>query len=138
MQQSIRIPMGANPDPFWANLFLYSKEEECNFYRQIQSYTFPFNWFIDDFLINKWCWWIWKIFLRYISNRAWASGWKLGQSASFLHLNTTMKYGTFMNRLFNKRNISLFSIVQMSHMNNQTPQNIFYFTIKGKFLRTAL
>ena len=21
-----------------------------NFYRQIQSYTFPFNWFIDDFL----------------------------------------------------------------------------------------
>ena len=21
--------MGADPDPFWANLFLYSKEEEC-------------------------------------------------------------------------------------------------------------
>ena len=45
--------------------------------------------------------------------------------------------GTFIRKLFDKRDFSPFSIVGMPHIESNISQNIFYSAIKCEFLRIA-
>ena len=53
------------------------------------------------------------------------------------NLNIIIKEGTIIYKLFGKRDCFPFSIVRMSHIESNIPQNAFYSAIKGGFLRIA-
>ena len=57
--------------------------------------------------------------------------------ATFLNLDITIKEGTFIYKLSDKRSSFFFLIVRMPHIENNIPQNIFYSAIKVEFLRIA-
>ena len=79
-------------------------------------------------------WWS----LRY---KSWLRIWKVfkyqGDHVTFLNLDITIKKGTFTYKLFNERDLLLFSAVKMSHIESNIPPNIFYSTIKDELLRIA-
>ena len=56
---------------------------------------------------------------------------------NLLNLNIIIKEGTFIYKLFGKRDCFPFSIVRMSHMESNIPHNVFYSAITGGFLRIA-
>ena len=57
--------------------------------------------------------------------------------ATFLNLDITIKDGTFICKLFDKRDSFLFSVVRMPHIASNIPQNIFQLAVKGEFLKIA-
>ena len=60
-----------------------------------------------------------------------------GDHGKFLNLNKTIKEGTLLYKSFDKRESFPFSIGRLRHIESNIPQNIFYFAIKGEFLRIA-
>ena len=54
---------------------------------------------------------------------------------TFLKYDITIKEGTFIYNLVNKRDSFPVSAVRMSHIKSNVPQNIFYWSIKSKFPR---
>ena len=54
-----------------------------------------------------------------------------------LNLDIIIIEGTFVYKLFGKRDCFPFSIVRMSHIESIIPHNVFYSAIKGGFLRIA-
>ena len=54
-----------------------------------------------------------------------------------LNLDIIIIEGTFVYKLFGKRDCFPFSIVRMSHMESNIPHNVFYSAITGGFLRIA-
>ena len=60
-----------------------------------------------------------------------------GDHPTFLNLDITIKEGTFIYKLFDKRDSFPFSIVRMPHIENNIPPNSFYSAIKVEFLRIA-
>ena len=60
-----------------------------------------------------------------------------GDHATFLNLDITIKEGTFIYKLFDKRGSFPFPGVRMPHIESNIPQNIFYLAIKGEFLKIA-
>ena len=60
-----------------------------------------------------------------------------GDHATFLNLDTTIKEGTFIYKIFDKRDSFPFSFVRIPHIESNIPHNIFYSAIKGEFLRIA-
>ena len=62
---------------------------------------------------------------------------QLGDHATFLNLDMTIKWEAFIYDLFNKRDPFPLSIVRMSDIKINVPQKNFYSAIKGKFLRVA-
>ena len=46
-----------------------------------------------------------------------------------------MKEGTFVYKLFDKRDLFPFSVVRMPYIESSIPQNGFYASVKGDFLR---
>ena len=79
MKQMIDIPIGIDLVPFWANIFLYSYEEE--FMSSLTSskkvkarHVHCTQRFIDDLHVNN-CWWgIRKVFFGNISKRVGVKG----------------------------------------------------------------
>ena len=60
-----------------------------------------------------------------------------GDHATFFNWGITFEEGTFIYKLFNKRDSLSFSVVSMPHIESIMPQNIFYSAIKGEFWRIA-
>ena len=141
-QQIIGIPMGIDPAPFWANLFLYFYEN-----KYIQSLissgskqAFLYHGimrFIDDLCaIND--------------NLEFNGSFKdiyppelelkvehLGNHATFLDIDIKIANGKFIYKLFDKRDQFPFFIVRMPHLLSNIPSSIFYGSILSEFLRIA-
>ena len=145
MRQAIGIPMGIDPAPFWANLYLYSYEEDfiSNLVKnggkegKIRARHFHSNRrFIDDLCAMN-------------------DGGEFGRSnteiyppelelkkenseddhATFLNLDIKIEDRRFVYKLYDKRDDFPFFIVRMPHMSSNIPQSIFYSALVGEFLR---
>ena len=140
--QIIGIPMGIDPAPFWANLYLYSYE--CEFMNGLikkdkskaLSYHGSFRFIDDKCCIN--------------GSREFANSFPniyppslelkvehQGDHATFLDLDITITDGIFVYKLFDKRDDFPFFIVRMPYLSSDIPSYIFYGSILSEFLRIA-
>ena len=142
MRQAIGIPMGIDPAPFWANLFLYSYEEEYisrlipldpGKARHFHS-TYRF---IDDLCALNDGGEFGKVFKDIYPEELELKLEHSGQYASFLNLDITIEDGIFNYKLYDKRDAFPFHIVRMPHINSNIPRGIFYSALVGEFLRIA-
>ena len=142
LKQDIGIPMGIDPAPFWANLFLYFFESK--FVQSLISLgsTRAFHFhsvgrFIDDlcaindreeFLVSYRDIYPPELELK-VEHQ--------GTHATFLDLDITIKDNIFVYKLFDKRDAFPFSIVRMPHLSSNIPSNIFYGSVFSEILRIA-
>ena len=142
MRQAIGIPMGIDPAPFWANLFLYQFEQrymtDLISTDKVKARHFhSTKRFIDDLCaINDG-----NLFGRIYSD-IYPEELELkvehsGTHASFLSLDITIIEDMFVYKLFDKRDDFPFSIVRMPHIDSNIPESIFYSAFVGEFLRIA-
>ena len=142
MRQAIGIPMGIDPAPFWANLFLYQFEQrymsDLISTDKVKARHFhSTKRFIDDLCaINDG-----NLFGR-VYRDIYPEELELklehsGTHASFLNLDITINEGIFVYKLFDKRDAFPFSIVRMPHLDSNIPESIFYSALIGEFLRIA-
>ena len=140
--QSIGIPMGIDPAPFWANLYLY--RYECDFVSQLTRGQIQrarkfhgCSRFIDDMCclndgseFGKSHKDIYpeSLVLKYEHQ---------GTRATFLDIDITNSDGIFVYKLFDKRDEFPFFIVRMPHISSNIPSYIFYGTVLSEFLRIA-
>ena len=142
-QQVIGIPMGSDPAPFFANLFLYfyeSKYVKSLMKRDLSrarrfGNTFRF---IDDLnAINDG-----GEFERCYRD-IYPEEMELGkennsnQEATFLDLNISISNKKFLVGLYDKRNFFPFSIVRMPYADSNMPSKIFYSALGAEVLRIA-
>ena len=140
--QVIGIPMGIDPAPFWANLFL--SEFECEHMTQLikkdlvqaKRYHGTFR-FIDDLCaINNNN----EFFLSYKSIYPSELELKVehhGSHATFLDLEINIEHEIFVYKLYDKRDVFPFFIVRMPHLASNIPSFIFYGSFKSEVLRIA-
>ena len=142
MRQAIGIPMGIDPAPFWANLFLYQYEHRFMDSlipddRLSARHFHSTKRFIDDLCaLNDG-----NLFER-VHREIYPDELDLkkehsGNHATFLNLDITIKEGKFVYKLFDKRDAFPFSIVRMPHIDSNIPESIFYSSLVGEFLRIA-
>ena len=140
--QIIGIPMGIDPAPFWANLYLY--KYECNFVSGLihsnKSKAMKFNGsyrFIDDLCALN-------------DSGEFGASYKdiyppelelkvehHGNHATFLDLDITLIDGKCVYKLFDKRDAFPFFIVRMPHLSSNIPSFIFYGSFMSEILRIA-
>ena len=141
-QQIIGIPMGIDPAPFWANLFLYFFEEKyiklLISSRSNRAYRYHgTSRFIDDLCaINDQG----EFLKSHIEIYPPELELKLehhGTSATFLDLHIEIKDNKFIYKLFDKRDKFPFFIVRLPQLNSNIPSTIFYGSIMSEFLRIA-
>ena len=140
-RQIIGIPMGSDPAPFMANLFLYFYENK--FILEIKktdiarakrfSYVFRF---IDDLnSLNDW-----DEFLNSHKD-IYPPELELGKEnddpsqASFLDLDIKVEDGQFIYSQYDKRDSFPFSIVRLPYKCSNIPSNMFYSSIVAEVLR---
>ena len=142
MKQIIGIPMGIDPAPFWANLFLYRYESiyisELIKSDKIKAKKYHgTSRFIDDLCALN-------------DGEEFKNSYKeiypaelqlkvehFGDHATFLDLDIKIENKTFVYKLYDKRDEFPFSIVRMPNMKSNIPSEIFYNTIKSEILRIA-
>ena len=141
-KQDIGIPMGIDPAPFWANLFLYFYESK--FVQTLISAgsdrAFKYhgtNRFIDDLIAindnNDFLHSFKEIYPPQLELKVEHSG----THATFLDLDITIKDGIFVYKLFDKRDKFPFHIVRMPNATSNIPTIIFYGSLFSEFLRIA-
>ena len=137
-KQDIGIPMGIDPAPFWANLFLYFYE----------------NKFIQQLVTNKSP----RAFMYHSTSRfiddqcALNDGGDFERSykdihppelelkvdhATLLEIDISVVDGKFVYKLFDKRDKFPFFIVRMPHLSSNIPSSIFYGSSFSEILRIA-
>ena len=143
LRQNIGIPMGIDPAPFWANLFLYHYENI--FVQKLVSSGSPraYNFhstsrFIDDLcaLNDK------DEFFKSYENDIYPKELKLkvehhGTHATFLDLDITVENDIFRYKLFDKRDAFPFFIVRMPQKDSNIPVKIFESSIYSEILRIS-
>ena len=142
LRQSIGIPMGIDPAPFWANLYLYYYEEKHvttlmktdPFRARLYRYAARF---IDDQCnlndsgqFKNACQAIYPPDLQVKCEHE-------GQHATFLELDITVQEGLFVYKLFDKRDDFPFFIVRMPDLSGNIPDHVFYGSVMSEFLRIA-
>ena len=142
MRQCIGIPMGIDPAPFWANLFLYVYE--CNYMsnlvqtdRSKSRLFFLIRRFIDDLCAINDDGEFGRVFREIYPPELELKLEHSGQMATFLNLHIQIMDGKFVYKLFDKRNDFPFSIVRMPHRESNIPESIFYSALAGEFLRIS-
>ena len=142
-RQVIGIPMGSDPAPFMANLYLFHyenifmrnlKKEDIQKARRFGN-VFRF---IDDLcaindngLFEEYYKDIYpKDLILTKENQG-------NKHASFLDLDITILDKKFNLKLYDKRDAFSFSIVRMPHITNNMPSKIFYSTTGSEILRIA-
>ena len=141
-KQDIGIPMGIDPAPFWANLFLYHFESK---YVQLlissgsdKAYRFhATSRFIDDLIAINDSDEFSKCFKNIYPAQLELKLEHQGHHATFLDLDITIKDGVFVYKLFDKRDKFPFHVVRMPHESSNIPLTIFYGSIFSEFLRIA-
>ena len=142
-RQIIGIPMGSDPAPFFANLFLYYFENEflkklkktdLNKARQFSN-TFRF---IDDLgaLNDGGCFDMFyaQIYPTELELEKQNDG---NIAASLLELDITIVDKKFETKLFDKRDTFPFDISRMPHVSSNVPSKIFYSSLGAEILRIA-
>ena len=134
--------MGIDPAPFWANLFLYFYEEE--YMKSLISsdkvkarHFHCTKRFIDDLCAINDGGEFGKACLEIYPKELELKVEHQGTHACFLNLDISVLDNMFVYKLYDKRDSFPFSIVRMPHIDSNIPQNIFYSSIKGEFLRIA-
>ena len=142
--QTIGIPMGIDPAPFWANLYLY--EFEYSFMVKLRKSDITKSRkfhgctrFIDDLIcVNdggefkdsyK------KIYPKELELKC--EHHEKDQHATFLDLDIKISGEEFVYKLFDKRDEFSFSVVRMPYMDSNMPSYIFYGTILSEIVRIA-
>ena len=142
IHQSIGIPMGIDPAPFWANLYLqyYESEFITNLMgsNKIRARKFVNAMrFIDDecnlndfgeFSLSHT-----QIYPEELQLKREHQG----AHATFLDLEISIIDGKFIYKLFDKRDDFPFAIVRMPDLASNIPLHVFYGTIMSEFLRIA-
>ena len=142
-RQVIGIPMGTDPAPFMANLFLYYYEQKFvqNLakldVREARRLTHIFR-FIDDLCVINDSGLFEKSYLKIYPEEMELKKENDGiLSASFLDLDISIIDRKFDLKLFDKRDAFPFEIVRMPYLSNNMPSNIFYSTLSSELLRIA-
>ena len=141
-RQCIGIPMGIDPAPFWANLYLYSFESK--FIKRLIT-TEPYRGFkfkhcfrfIDDLCIindrGEFECSIQDIYPESLQLKCEHKG----QHATFLELDILTKDGIMVHKLFDKRDSFPFFIVRMPDFSGNIPRHVFYGSVSAELLRIA-
>ena len=139
-RQIIGIPMGSDPAPFMANLFLYSYESK--YVKELKTkdlftarkfrHTFRF---IDDLLAVNDDGEFGRCFEKIYPAELELKKEHDGEEVSFLDLKIELKGRSFQTALFDKRNSFPFSIVRMPYKSSNIPSKTFYATIGAEILR---
>ena len=139
--QTIGIPMGIDPAPFWANLYLYKFE-----YRFMKSFGSSdvtarkfhgCSRFIDDLVClndgNKFSNSFEEIYPSDLELKCEHSG----NHATFLDLDIKIEDDKFVYKLYDKRDEFPFFVVRMPDRRSNIPSYIFYGTIRSEIIRIA-
>ena len=141
-RQCIGIPMGIDPAPFWANLYLYHFESEfiISLSRTERYRGFKFKHcfrFIDDLFIindsNEFKNSIKDIYPECLKLKCEHEG----SHATFLEIDINIKDGMLIHKLFDKRDAFPFFIVRMPNLSGNIPKHVFYGSISAELLRIA-
>ena len=142
MRQVVGIPMGIDPAPFWANLFLYKYEHQYikdlikNDRIKAKHFHATFR-FIDDLCaINDGAEFS-RVFKEIYPDELELEVEHQGDSATFLNLDVNIVNNQFVYKLYDKRDAFPFSIVRMPYHSSNIPSKIFYSALVGEFLRIA-
>ena len=143
MRQAIGIPMGIDPAPFWANLYLYTYEEEFvsdlvkgGQKDKIRARHFHSNRrFIDDLCALNDGGEFGRSHPEIYPHELELKCEHDGDHATFLCLEIQIENRMFVYRLYDKRDDFPFFIVRMPHMSSNIPKSIFYSALVGEFLR---
>ena len=139
-RQIIGIPMGSDPAPFMANLFLYYYES--NHVKKVKQkdlfvarkfrHTFRF---IDDLLAINDDGEFENCFRDIYPEELELKKEHGGNSVAFLDLSISIKGRSFETSLYDKRDNFPFSIVRMPYKSSNIPSKIFYSTLGAEVLR---
>ena len=139
-RQIIGIPMGSDPAPYMANLFLYYYEnkwarelKKSNLYKA-RKLTNIFR-FIDDLIAINDGGEFERNFKEIYPPELELNLENSGDHASFLDLDITLQNNKFVFGLFDKRDGFPFSIVRMPYASSNIPRKIFYSAIGAEILR---
>ena len=134
--------MGIDPAPFWANLFLYTYENEymselisndkvkARHFHATKRFIDDLGTLNDGGVFSD----VYKdIYPPELQLKVEHSG----KHATFLNLDITVKDGVFICKLFDKRDVFPFFIVRMPYIDSIIPKLLFYFALVGEFLRIA-
>ena len=142
LRQAIGIPMGIDPAPFWANLFLYAYE--VNYMSDLIAsdkvkarHFHSTRRFIDDLLALNDGGEFGRVHKDIYPSELELKEEHSGSHGTFLSLEINMQEGLFVYKLFDKRDAFPFSIVRMPYISSNIPESIFYSTMVGEFLRIA-
>ena len=141
MRQTIGIPMGSDPAPFFANLFLYHYESKWltelmkTDLQKARKFSNTFR-FIDDlgaindqgeFEIH-----FKEIYPPEMELKKENNG---SLEASFLDLSISISSGVFNSKLYDKRDNFPFAIIRMPYRCSNMPSTIYYSSIGAEILR---
>ena len=140
MKQIVGIPMGIDPAPFWANLFLYSYELEFmkELIKNNKSKAKKFHStsrFIDDLCAINDGGEFQNTFHGIYPPSLELKIEHCGTHATFLNLDINIFENKFIYKLYDKRADFQFSIVKMPYKDSNMPEAIFYSSIVGEILR---
>ena len=141
-KQCIGIPMGIDPAPFWANLYLYHFESEFIIkLSRIDRYRgFKFKHcfrFIDDACSINDSDEFDKSYQEIYPPELQLKCEHKGSHATFLELDVSIIDGTFVYKLYDKRDAFPFFIVRMPDLSGNLPEKIFYSAVGSEMLRIA-
>ena len=141
-RQCIGIPMGIDPAPFWANLYLYHYEYNyitsliTSDKKQARNLKNATRFIDDECNLNDSGAFGKSHHLIYPSELELKCE-HHGLHATFLELDITVVDGLFVYKLFDKRDGFPFYIIRMPDLNGNIPSHIFYGSIMSEFLRIA-
>ena len=141
MRQKIGIPIGSDPAPFFANLFLYVYESKFISYllktdpARAQKFRHVFR-FIDDLLsfnddgefarsFNE----IYPVEMEIKKEN------ELDTAASYLELGLSVNDGVVTSKLYDKRDAFNFSVVRLPYKCSNIPIKMYFATIGAEILR---
>ena len=141
-RQKIGIPMGSDPAPFMANLFLYPYESE--YVKKVQKenifvarrFRNTFR-FIDDLVAINDDGEFERCYEDIYPQELELKKEHGNTNVSFLDLNIVIQGRIFQTSLYDKRDSFPFSIVRMPYKCSNMPSKIFKATIGGEILRIS-
>ena len=142
LRQAIGIPMGIDPAPFWANLFLYAYESsyisDLITSDKVKARKFhSTKRFIDDLCAFNDGGEFGRVHKDIYPSELELKEEHSGVHADFLSIDITIKDDIFVYKLFDKRDAFPFSIVRMPYSSSNIPETVFYSAMVGEFLRIA-
>ena len=140
--QIIGIPMGIDPAPFWANLYL--SKYECDFMKKIikadvaraRMFHGTFR-FIDDLCAMNDGGEFERSYKEIYPKELELKLEHTGNYATFLDLKLSIDNGMITSTLYDKRDDFSFFIVRMPNFDSNIPSTIFYGTVLSELLRIA-